>query len=169
MKRARPAQRNVWPVVYGVLGVGALYYLWKSVASAAPASSTAGILGVPGASGTSYSVAALNASVPGVTFAPSTLDPSILTSTLTAVPAVTAAQVASANTFWTGLMPVNPPPGGYITFPSGSQAAAALFTGGNTRMDSSGNLYVQWAGQVYQLPLYADSSGNWPARLVTGN
>lgn len=109
-----------------------------------------------------YTPAALNASVPGVSFAPSTLQPGILTSTLTGVPAVTASQVAQANTFWSSLSPVVPPSSGYITFPSGSQVAATLMGGGNTAMDGNGNLYVQWAGQVYQLGPQ-DSAGNYPA------
>jgi hypothetical protein len=112
-----------------------------------------------------YTPAALNLSVPGVSFAPSTVQPGILTSTLTAVPAVTAQQVAGANSFWSTLTPVVPLASGYITFPSGAQAAAATFGGGNTAMDGNGNLYVMWAGQVYQLG-NQDSAGNYPALAV---
>lgn len=113
-----------------------------------------------------YTAASLNASVPGVSFAPSSLQPGILQSTLTAVPATTAAQVNAAVSFWSTLTPVVPLASGYIVFPSGSQAAAATFGGGNTAMDGSGNLYVSWAGNAYQLG-DKDSAGNYPALLVT--
>lgn len=114
-----------------------------------------------------YSVAALNASVPGVSFAQSTLQPDILTSTLIAIPALTSAQLNQAQAFWGTLSPVIPLASGYITFPSGSQAAATTFGGGNTAMDGNGNLYVQWAGQVFQLGSQ-DSAGNYPAQAITG-
>lgn len=108
----------------------------------------------------------LNASVPGVSFAPSSLQPGILQSTLAAVPAITADRVQAAVSFWGTLTPVVPLASGYIVFPSGSQAAASLFGGGNTAMDGDGNLYVSWAGNVYQLGS-KDSAGNYPALLVT--
>lgn len=157
-------------VLYAGVLTALAYYFWKNTASAgvAPIGSAAHVP-YGGGSGTSYTIPALNASVPGVSFSPSTLDPSILTSTLTAVPAVTSAQVASASNFWNGLQPAAPPSSGYITLPSGTQFAASLMTGGNTRTDANGNLYIQWAGQVYQLPVVADSSGNWPVRLISGS
>jgi hypothetical protein len=147
------------------VGIGGwLLYSYFNKASAAQAAASVnaarqGGLGIP------YTAAALNAAVPGVSFTPSTLQPGILKSTLTAVPAVTAQQIAGANSFWSTLTPVVPLASGYITFPSGSQAAAATFGGGNTAMDGNGNLYVQWAGQVYQLGSQ-DSAGNYPALPV---
>jgi hypothetical protein len=157
-------------MLFGGLLAAGVYLVWKNSAHAgvAPLGSAASVP-YGGGSGTSYTVPALNAAVPGVSFAPSTQDPSLLTSTLTAIPAATAAQLASADTFWNGLQPVNPPASGYITLPSGTQFAAALMSGGNTRIDANGNLYVQWAGQVYQLAQMSDSSGNWPARLIVGS
>lgn len=151
----------------GVLG-WFLYETFKNKAQAGvkPIASAATLPYTNGAS-IPYSPAALNASVPGVSFAPSSYDPAILTSTLTGSPAVTGNQVAAAASFWSTLMPVNPPDSGYITFPSGSQAAAATFVNGNTRMDSGGTYYVLWGGQVYQLG-QMDSAGNWPALPVSG-
>lgn len=144
------------------LGIGGfLLYSWFNKAKAAGyVPSTA----LPAGS-VPYTPAALNAAVPGVSFAPSTIQPGILTSTLTAVPAVTSAQVSAANQFWSTLTPVVPLASGYITFPSGSQAAAATFGAGNTAMDGNGNLYVLWGGQVYQLGSQ-DSAGNYPAIQV---
>lgn len=146
------ARINPWLL----FGLGAAGMMW--FATRAKAAST---------SGQSYTVPALDTSVPGVSFAPSTLQPGVLTSTLTAVPAVTGQQAAQAQSFWNTLQPVNPPDTGYITFPSGSQVAASLLTGGNTRIDGAGNYYALWGGQVYQLGAM-DSSGNWPTQLVTG-
>lgn len=147
------------------LGVGGwlLYSMFKNTASAATPAGGISAGGVP------YTPGALNAAVPGVSFAPSSLQPGILTSTLTAVPAVTSAQVAQAQTFWSTLTPATPPTTGYITFPSGSQVAATLMGSGNTAQDGNGNLYVQWAGQVYQLSNQQDSNGNWAAMAVNTN
>lgn len=166
--RARSASgRRVSPLLVAGLGVGGwlLYSLIKNKAFA-------GVLPTPplmpvsyGSGSSPYTAAALNASVPGVSFAPSSLQPGILTSTLTGVPAVTGGQVAAAQSFWSTLQPVAAIDSGYITFPSGSQVAAALLSGGNTAMDANGNYYVAWAGQVYMLGSQ-DSSGNWPALLV---
>ena len=158
------AKTTKW-LVYGGLGAVGLYLLWKQTAAAQSAAQ--GNMGISSSgSGSSYNINSLDASVPGVSFAQSSLDPSILTSTLTAVPAVTASQVTAAGNFWSTLQPSSPPSSGYITFPSGTQVPASLMTGGNTRQDANGNQYITWAGQVYQLPLNADSSGNWPVRLV---
>jgi hypothetical protein len=81
--------------------------------------------------------------------------------------APTAAQLAAAGNFWSTLAPMIPPGAGYINFPGGSQAAASTFRYGTFAVDSAGNQFVQWAGQVYQLPLSPDINGNWPATLVT--
>lgn len=159
--------RQTKMLVYGgLVGLG-VYALWRNAARAgvAPTGSAAALSYGPDTS--AYTAEALDAMVPGVSFAPSTVQPGIFTSTLTSVPAVTTWQVAQANNFWASLQPVNPPDSGYITFPSGSQVGAALMTGGNTRTDGAGNYYVQWGGRVYQLGSQ-DSSGNWPAILATG-
>lgn len=159
-----PGKMGVWTVMGLGIGGWLLYSVLKNKATAAPAG---GVPGLPaaGPNGTQYTAAALDASVPGVSFAPSTVQPGILTSTLTAVPAVTGAQVSAAQQFWSTLQPVAPLDSGYITFPSGSQVAAALMSGGNTAMDGNGNYYVLWAGQAYMLGSQ-DSSGNWPALAV---
>ena len=147
-------------------GLGLLgYLLYRQVKSMA-AQDMANAARAGTASSNPYSAGALNASVPGVSFAPSSLQPGILQSTLAAVPATTAAQVQAAVSFWGTLTPVVPLASGYIVFPSGAQAPASLFGGGNTAMDGGGNLYVSWAGNVYQLG-DKDSAGNYPALLVT--
>lgn len=162
-KKATPARGGSLLRVASIGLGGFLLYAFFNKAKASPAAPAAS---VPGYSpGNAYTVSALDQSVPGVSFAPSTLQPGILTSTLTAVPAVTQPQVAAAQSFWSTLTPVNPPSSGYITFPSGTQVAAALMSGGNTAQDGNGNLYVQWAGQVYQLGAQ-DSAGNYPAILA---
>lgn len=168
-KLLAPKSRTSQMLLVGGLGIGGwlLYSVFKNTASAA---TPTGVVGTPAGGGSKtnpYSVAALDASVPGVSFAPSTLQPGVLTSTLTAVPAVTGGQVAAAQSFWSTLSPVAAIDSGYITFPSGSQVAASLLGGGNTAMDGNGNYYVSWAGQVYELGSQ-DSSGNWPALLVSG-
>ena len=152
----------------GVLGY-LLYRQMKSMAAqdtynAAAARQAA--YGLTPGQAAAYSAGALNASVPGVSFTPSSLQPGILQSTLTGVPATTTGQVSAAASFWSTLTPVVPLASGYIVFPSGAQAAAATFGGGNTAMDGGGNLYVSWAGNVYQLG-DKDSAGNYPALLVT--
>lgn len=156
----------------GVLGY-LLYSIFNKANAATAATDTAAVArqaayGLTPAQAAAYTPAALNASVPGVTFAPSSIQPGILQSTLTAVPATTAAQVSAATSFWNTLTPVVPLASGYIVFPSGSQAAAATFGGGNTAMDGNSNLYVMWAGNVYQLGSQ-DSAGNYPALLVTSS
>lgn len=159
---------NPW-LLFGLGAAGVMFIASRAKAQAAPGRISPGGDALPAASGgasSAYTPAALDASVPGVSFAPSPLDPSILKSTFTAVPAVTSSQVASANSFWSTLQPVAAIDSGYITFPSGSQVAASLMGGGNTAMDGNGNYYVMWGGQVYQLGLQ-DSSGNWPARVVS--
>lgn len=152
------------------LGGFVLYSIFNKAAAQTPAGGSSGSGSLPlgtgpgyGGGSVAYTPSALDLSVPGVSFAPSTIQPGVLTSTLTAVPAVTSAQVAQANSFWSTLTPTTPPSSGYITFPSGTQVAATLMGGGNTAQDANGNLYVQWAGQVYQLPTTPDSSGNWVA------
>ena len=77
--------------------------------------------------------------------------------------APSAPVIELSGSFWDSLAPSNPLPSGYVDFPSGSQAAAALLT---TRVDALGNAYVQWAGQTYELGAQ-DDAGNYPATLVT--
>lgn len=165
-RRASPAPSRSGSLLT-VAGIGLGGYLLYSFLNKAKAATPPPVSPAQARSAAfDYTPSALDASVPGVSFAPSTLQPGILTSTLTAVPAVTSAQVSNANSFWGTLSPVMPLASGYITFPSGSQAAAALFGAGTTAMDGNGNLYVQWAGQVYQLGAQ-DSAGNYPAALVS--
>jgi hypothetical protein len=76
--------------------------------------------------------------------------------------ALTSGQFQEARGLWDSLIPVMPLDSGYINFPSGSQAAATLFT---TKMDGMGNYYVQWAGRTFQLG-NQDATGNWPAIAV---
>lgn len=85
---------------------------------------------------------------------------------LPATMAPTTEQIQQSGTLWDTLMPVDPKTSGYINFPGGSQAAAATFRYGNTRVDTQGNTYVQWAGITYQLGPQ-DASGNWPAIMAS--
>lgn len=163
---------NTKPVlIVGGLGVLAylLYREMKSMAAQDTYNANAArqaAYGLTPAQASAYTSTSLNASVPGISFTPSSIQPGILQSTLTAVPATTAGQVQAAVSFWSTLTPVVPLASGYIVFPSGAQAAATTFGGGNTAMDGGGNLYVSWAGNVYQLG-DRDSAGNYPALLVT--
>lgn len=152
----------------GVLALVGWLFVSKRASAATPAAAS-GAAGATsprtGTSALSYNPVQLNASVPGVSFAPSTLQPGVLTSTLTSVPAVTSQQVGAGQAFWSTLQPVTAINSGYITFPSGSQAAAATFVNGNTAVDGNGNAYVLWGGQVYMLGTQ-DSAGNYPALPV---
>ncbi len=76
--------------------------------------------------------------------------------------AVTAPLVSGSTSFWDTLTVGSSMPAGYINFPSGSQAAATLF---QTRYDSYGSPYVQWAGLTYILT-GPDVSGNYTATQV---
>lgn len=73
--------------------------------------------------------------------------------------APTGSQAAAANSLWDTLQPVGSLDSGYINFPSGAQAAAALFP---ARMDEYGTYYVQWGGLTYALGSM-DGLGNWSA------
>lgn len=138
------------PMMIAVLGVGAfiVYQIFKSRS------------GVAGA-------ATLQQLPPSGT---ATVTP--IQSTLVSAPqplpgsmAATSGQLSTAASFWQSLTPVQPIPNGYINFPSGAQAAAAAFGYGNTAMDSAGNYYVLWGGQVFELGSM-DANGNWPATLA---
>lgn len=157
------ARINPW-LLFGLGAAGAMWF-----ATRASAASKGGAAPAPsgGGSASAYTPGGPSVAVPGVSFAPSNLQPGVLTSTLTAVPAVTGQQVSQAQSLWDTLQPVTAIDSGYITFPSGSQVAASLMGAGNTRMDGNGNYYVQWGGQVYQLGIQ-DSSGNWPTQVVSG-
>lgn len=123
--------------LFALLGIGALgaFYLWKNSAAAKAAGAEVPPL-APGAP----------AEVPG-SLAP------------------TSQQIATSGASWDTLTPVDAIASGYIDFPSGTQAAAADFSNGLTRMDpSSGEYYVQWAGETYVLG-QMDAQGNWPATL----
>jgi hypothetical protein len=161
--------KRAW-AIYAVVG-GAVYWLiYRSKAQAGMTWGAPGSAAVNPATGlpvgvapvNPLSAAALTASTPGVSFAPSTLQPGVLQSTLTAVPAITATQAASARSFWSTLTPADPPATGFIVFPSGTQVAASLMTNGNFAQDGGGNNYVLWAGQTYMLGAQ-DSTGNYPA------
>lgn len=149
--RATPDEMNYgkWALILGVLGAGFLMVSRKASASengnlpnntAGPTSPllTSGAVGLPIQAGTQ--------NIPEL---PATMAP-------------TGAEIGASGSFWDSLTAVAGPGAGYINFPSGAQAAAALFP---MRMDSGGNYYVQWAGLVYLLGSQ-DGSGNWPAQAV---
>lgn len=141
---------NRWIIGAGLLGMIG-WMLLKNKASAAtptlalpaPSSTGGGLLTSPGIG---LPIQAGTQSIPEL---PATM-------------ATTSDQLSSAGTFWDTLQPVQSLPSGYINFPSGAQAAAAIF---QTRMDANGSYYVQWAGLTYVLG-NQDSSGNWPAQAV---
>lgn len=76
--------------------------------------------------------------------------------------APTSAMIGTADQYWANMAPAQGFSSGYINFPSGSQAAAALFP---VRADVYGSPYVQWAGNLYIL-LGPDASGNYNATQV---
>lgn len=76
--------------------------------------------------------------------------------------ATTAGAITNAASFWNSLGSGDALASGYINFPSGSQAAAALFP---VRTDVYGSPYIQWAGQVYIL-MGPDSMGNYTATQI---
>lgn len=76
--------------------------------------------------------------------------------------AVSQPLVAGAASFWDSLIAGPQIPAGWINFPSGSQAAATLF---QTRYDTYGSPYVQWAGLTYIL-VGPNASGNYTATRV---
>jgi hypothetical protein len=139
-----PPQRiNPW-VWVGLLGLGAFAFLKSRSANAA----TPGPVLNPAPVGP-YSLLPIQQGTQNIPELPSSMAP-------------TGAEVSASGSFWSNLVPVASIPSGYINFPSGAQAAATLFP---TRMDASGNYYVQWAGLVYLLG-NQDGSGNWPAVSV---
>lgn len=107
---------------------------------------------------------------PNMTFPGSGFDPIALpiqagTRILPELPgsmAPTATSIGSAADYWSRMAPVQGYSSGYINFPSGSQAAAALFP---VRADVYGSPYVQWAGNLYIL-VGPDASGNYTATQV---
>jgi hypothetical protein len=140
----------------GLLIAGAVYFMRKAAAQGTSSAPTL----------TSPSSGSLPAQGPLTTVGPVSLLP-IQAGTqnipeLPATMAPTAPEIGSSVSLWDNLTPVPGLTSGYINFPSGAQSAAALFP---TRMDSSGQYYVQWAGLVYVLGSQ-DGSGNWPAQAV---
>ncbi len=78
--------------------------------------------------------------------------------------APTGSQITAAAAVWQNLTATTGPNSGYVNFPSGSQAAAALLPWAT---DGAGNYYTQWAGQIYIVGVgYTDSSGNYTAKLL---
>ncbi len=134
-----------WVVIGGGLAALALYLLSKNQAAAA----TVALPGAGGASSSPSSSASL------LNFEPPSSS------------AVTTAQLVAAGNLAPQLTAVAPIPSGYVLFPSGTSAPAANFGGGNTAMDQSGNYYVSWGGQWYQIG-QQDAQGNWPATLAQG-
>jgi hypothetical protein len=159
---------KVSPMMLALYGVGAwlLYSLFKNTASAATPAGGTPAGGTPGAA---FDTSGWDAIAAAGGLAPSPAGSVLTMPALQPLPgsmAPTQPQIAGAVSFWDTLAPATPPMSGYIQFPSGSQAAAALFGYGNTAMDNSGNFYVQWAGGVYRLANTPDRSGNWASVQV---
>ena len=149
-------KRNKLLIAAGVIGAGFLYFLSK--ASAANASGLTAPTSPPtGGSGTGPIQLLPEGLYTGAAgSSPSGATP-IYQSTL---PAPTSAQVASQGSIWNGLQPTSfPGTGGYVNFPSGSQAAASLLP---WRTDGV-NFFTQWAGVVFAVPVTTDAYGNYSA------
>lgn len=71
--------------------------------------------------------------------------------------------VTAAAAIWSNLTPTSAPSGGFVNFPSGSQSDIVFLPWAT---DSAGNLYTQWAGQIYIVNPTADFLGNLNARLL---
>jgi len=71
--------------------------------------------------------------------------------------------VTAAAAIWSNLTPTSAPSGGYVNFPSGSQSGVIFLPWAT---DSAGNLYTQWAGQIYIVNPNTDFLGNLSARLL---
>lgn len=72
-------------------------------------------------------------------------------------------QISAAAAIWQNLTPMTGPQQGYVNFPSGTQAAAALLP---FAVDELGNAYTKWAGQLYIVTLTPDAQGNFSAKLL---
>lgn len=78
--------------------------------------------------------------------------------------APTGSQVTAAQAIWQNLTPTTGPNTGYVNFPAGSQAASVFLP---WAMDSAGNYYTQWAGQLYLVGVaQPDMMGNYAAKLL---
>lgn len=128
------SNRNMW-IGLGVLGLFG-WYLYSRNASAAAAT------GLPVATGGGG--LAPPAPVPG-----------------SAAP--TTSQITAAQAIWQNLTTINSPTSGFVNFPSGSQAAAALLP---FATDGAGNSYTQWAGVIYIVSSTPDGQGNYSAKLL---
>lgn len=156
-------------VIGGGLAAIAYYLMRSNPAAAAVAQTTAaGAASQPASSG-----AVVAGAAPGSGFTPAaiaaeganTLLPIdvTLSDQSAGVLAPTLIQVQASGSFWETLTPAADLSSGWIDFPTGSQAAASLM---QVRQDASGNRYVEWAGQVYELGPQ-DGAGNYPASLAS--
>lgn len=93
--------------------------------------------------------------------APSAVDVAAGEVPATMAPAV--GPVTAAAAIWSNLTPTSAPSGGFVNFPSGSQSDIIFLPWAT---DSAGNLYTQWAGQIYIVNPTADFLGNLNARLL---
>lgn len=94
--------------------------------------------------------------------APSAVDVAAGEVPATMAPAV--GPVTAAAAIWSNLTPTSPPAsGGFVNFPSGSQSDSVFLPWAT---DSAGNLYTQWAGQIYIVNATGDFLGNLNARLL---
>jgi hypothetical protein len=142
---SRSPQKLLW--LLGLAAAGA-YLLFRSRANAA----------IPSLPPSQQPTALLPAPTTGLPIQAGTQNIPELPATM----APTQPQIQASGSFWDNLLPVQGLSSGYVNFPSGAQAAAALFP---MRMDANGNYYVQWSGLVYVLG-NQDSSGNWPAQAI---
>ena len=143
--RAKGASPWVW---LALVGAGA-YALLRSKSAAASTPTLAAPAGPPNPGAVLTSLRPIQAGTQNIPELPSTL-------------AVTQSQVSGAASFWDTLLQGPAFDSGWINFPSGSQSAATLF---QTRYDTYGSPYVQWAGLTYILT-GPDSSGNYTATRV---
>lgn len=145
VRRSSGSNNSRWVVGAGIVGLMA-WMLLRNKASAAESSTimpnggllTSGAIGLPIQQGTQ--------NIPEL---PGSMAP-------------TSSSIGTAAQYWANMAPLQGFSSGYINFPSGSQAAAALFP---VRADVYGSPYVQWAGNLYIL-LGPDSSGNYNATQI---
>lgn len=144
-----PASAGMSPWVWlGLLGVGG-YALFKSTSASAATPGNAAPQGPQNPGNLLASLLPIQAGTQNIPELPGVM-------------AATAPQVSTAAGYWATLAPAQGFDTGYINFPSGSQAAAALFP---VRVDVYGSPYVQWAGLLFILT-GPDSSGNYTATQV---
>jgi hypothetical protein len=163
---------GIW-IAAGVLGAAGIYFILRQQASAAGAGTTGmAPAGAAGAANLAQAtgITAPTLSAPTLASLPSGIQqltnplgqPIYITSALSAP---TASTIGASGSFWATLSPApNPPAGGWLIDPAGSQAPVSLLP---WRVDGSGNLYTMWGVDVYQAQ-GPNAQGNYMGLPVAG-